>query len=245
MREACRLAREVLDDAIAGVRDGVTTQQIDDIVWGACMARNVYPSPLNYHGFPRAVCTSVNDVVCHGVPSPDHILRDGDIVNVDVTVFHEGFHGDNSMTVMVGGIDDVGPSLNPEGAELMRVTQCALDAAIDICRPGVAYSEIGSVIHDIADAHGYGTVRDFCGHGIGKKFHCPPMVYFYRDGPDAGIMAPGHTFTIEPMLTTGGEEVMTLSDGWTIVTRDGGQSAQYEHTLLIVEDGVERLTVTD
>ena len=234
MRVAGRIAREVLDIAVAMVKPGVVTAEIDRLVHEATIARDSYPSPYNYHGFPKSCCTSVNEVICHGIPDTT-VLKDGDIINVDVTIFHDGVHGDCSETVLVGQVSD-------RVRELVVTTYQAFKAAIAICKPGVKYNEIGGVIEDIVHAKGFTSVKEFCGHGVGRVFHTTPSVLHYKNKVRSGIMAPGHTFTIEPMICIGSNTPVTWPDAWTATTSDGLQTAQFEHTLLITETGVEELT---
>jgi len=233
MRAAGRVAREVLDAAGRAVRVGATTDSIDAVVHEEAIKRGAYPSPLNYHGFPKSCCTSVNEVICHGIPDSSR-LRDGDILNVDVTCFYGGFHGDCSETFLVGEVDEA-------GKQLVKVTHDCWQAAISYCRPGAEYKEIGRIIEDFIRPHGYTTVSVFCGHGIGKVFHTTPNVLHYRNN-EPGTMEVGHCFTIEPMICEGTEKHVEWRDGWTATTKDGKRSAQFEHTLLITPDGVEPLT---
>eukprot|EP01035_Chromulina_nebulosa_P025365 gene25365-33107_t len=234
MRVAGRIAREVLDEAVRSVKIGITTDEIDRIVHEATLSRNSYPSPLNYHKFPKSCCTSINEVICHGFPDST-ILQDGDIINIDVTIYHDGVHGDCSETVLVGNVrDDV--------KDLVITTYNAWKAAIAICKPGVKYSEIGGVIEDVIAPKRYTSVKEFCGHGIGRVFHANPNVLHYRNNQRHGVMAVGHTFTIEPMICLGSNKPVMWPDDWTATTSDGLACAQFEHTLLITETGVEELT---
>jgi methionyl aminopeptidase len=234
MRISGRIAREVLDTAIRCVRPGMTTDEIDSIVHDETLKRNAYPSPLNYCGFPKSCCTSINEIICHGIPDST-IVPDGCIMNIDVTIFHNGVHGDCSETILVGNVSD-------ELRALTITTYKALKAAIAICRPGVKYSEIGGAIEDVIKPKGYASVREFCGHGIGRTFHTTPNVLHYKNKQRSGVMAVGHTFTIEPMICAGSAVPVTWPDKWTAATADGSATAQFEHTLLITEDGVEELT---
>jgi methionyl aminopeptidase len=237
MRAAGKLAALVLDKAAELVAPGATTESVDAALHALVVSRGAYPSPLNYGGFPKSVCTSVNEVICHGIPDDRALIR-GDIVNVDVTVFLDGHHGDTSRMFFVGGES----AASPEARALCAATKEALDAAISICAPGVPYRAIGDAISDVADKHGYGVVRDFIGHGVGKVFHAAPQVLHYRNR-EPGRMQLGSTFTIEPMLVESKNlRVKYWKDGWTATTVDGSLSAQYEHTLLVVEGGVEILT---
>ena len=234
-REAGRVAREILDVAGAAVRVGVTTDEIDRIVHEATIERGAYPSPLNYHGFPKSVCTSINEVVCHGIPGTNIMLEEGDILNIDVSCFYKGFHGDNSEMFCVGEVSQ-------ESKALVQVTYDCWQEAISICKPGVPYSAIGAVIEQYVTSRGYSTTRNFCGHGVGRVFHMAPQIVHYASNKDFGVMEPGHIFTIEPMIQDGGHENSMWSDGWTVTTVDGSRSAQFEHTLLVTDTGVEALT---
>lgn len=234
MRAAGRLAAQVLEHAGSLVRPGITTDEIDRAVHRMTIENNAYPSPLNYGRFPKSVCTSVNECVCHGIPD-DRPLQDGDIVNIDVTVYLDGHHGDTSRMFYVGNV-------SPAARHLCEVTKEALDAAIRQCGPGVPYKVIGQTIHDIADKHKLGVVRDFVGHGVGRAFHSAPAIFHYRNNGEPGKMVVGQTFTIEPMIVQGSTRVKMWKDDWTAVTSDGSLAAQYEHTLLITPNGVEVLT---
>ncbi|KAF8072774.1 MAP1D [Scenedesmus sp. PABB004] len=233
MRAAGRLAARALRLAGALVAPGVSTDAIDAAVHEYVVAAGAYPSPLRYHGFPKSICTSVNEVVCHGIPDA-RPLAEGDVVNVDVTAYLGGHHGDTNATFYVGE-----PA--PAVAELVEATRAALDAGIAVCGPGVPFRAIGHAIHRVADAAGLGLVRDFVGHGIGRAFHAAPAVLHHRN-VRPGAMEVGQTFTIEPILTLGGARHTTWRDGWTVVTADGSYAAQFEHTLLVTHDGVEVLT---
>ncbi|EDO37168.1 predicted protein [Nematostella vectensis] len=235
MRETCKLAREVLDIGAKAVKVGATTDEIDRVVHEACIERKCYPSPLNYHGFPKSCCTSINEVICHGIPDK-RPLEDGDIVNLDITVFYNGYHGDLNETFFVGNVAD-------EYKQLVKVTYECLMQAIDIVKPGVRYREVGNVIQKHAQAHGYSVVRSYCGHGINQLFHTAPSVPHYAKNKAIGIMKPGHTFTIEPMISQGTWRDETWPDQWTAVTQDGKRSAQFEQTLLVTETGCEILTI--
>ncbi|XP_067003662.1 methionine aminopeptidase 1D, mitochondrial [Anabrus simplex] len=234
MRRSCILARQILECVKSYVQVGRTTEELNELVWNLCIENNAYPSPLNYRGFPKSVCTSVNNVACHGIPD-DRPLQDGDIINVDVTVYLNSHHGDCSETFLVGDVDS-------EGCRLVKTTQLCLNNAIANCRPGVEFSTIGFVVEETARQNGFTVVPAFTGHGIGSYFHGPPDIYHcYNDYP--GKMASGMTFTIEPVLAQGSQEIVILEDGWTAVTLDNGRTAQFEHTVLITESGVEVLTI--
>lgn len=235
MKVACKLAREVLDEAAQVCEPGITTDHIDAIVHEACIERDCYPSPLGYHQFPKSVCTSVNEVICHGIPDMRK-LENGDICNVDVTVYHRGFHGDLNETFLVGD------KVNEETRKLVNVTYECLQNAIDIVRPGVRYREIGNVIQKHANANGFSVVKTYCGHGIHRLFHTTPNVPHYAKNKTTGIMKAGNTFTIEPMINAGAQNNERWPDNWTAVTSDGKPSAQFEQTLLVTESGCEVLT---
>ncbi|KAJ7356456.1 peptidase M24, structural domain-containing protein [Mycena albidolilacea] len=235
MRTVCRMSREVLDLAAAAIRPGITTDEIDEIVHNATIERNAYPSDLNYRKFPKSVCTSVNEVICHGIPD-QRKLREGDIINLDVSVYYQGFHGDLNGTYPVGQIDE-------ESAKLIRTTRECLDKAIAICKPGALFRDIGKIIEPIARSNGCTPVRTYIGHGINSMFHDAPDIPHYAKNKAVGTMKPGMVFTIEPMINLGSNwNVDHWPDNWTATTVDGKRSAQFEETLLITETGVEILT---
>ncbi|XP_048636400.1 methionine aminopeptidase 1A [Brassica napus] len=234
MRETCKIAREVLDAAARVIRPGVTTDEIDRVVHEATIAAGGYPSPLNYYFFPKSCCTSVNEVICHGIPDARK-LEDGDIVNVDVTVCYKGCHGDLNETYFVGNVDEA-------SRQLVKCTYECLEKAIAIVKPGVRFREIGEIVNRHATMSGLSVVRSYCGHGIGDLFHCAPNIPHYARNKAVGVMKAGQTFTIEPMINAGLWRDRTWPDGWTAVTADGKRSAQFEHTLLVTETGVEVLT---
>jgi methionyl aminopeptidase len=234
MRAAGRIAAEVLAAAGAAVAPGVTTDELDAVAHDAYLARGAYPSTLNYHGYPKSICTSVNEVICHGIPD-DRPLADGDIVNIDVTAFVGGVHGDTNATFAVGDVDG-------ESARLVRVTRECLDLAIEQVGPGRPFNAIGRAIQSHAEANGFGVVRAFVGHGIGTQFHTDLHVPHYYEPRLRMVMEPGMTFTIEPMITMGDWRHRMWDDGWTAVTVDGRRTAQFEHTLVVTDDGVEVLT---
>jgi len=236
MRESCRLARFILDSVGKNIKVGQTTDEIDVLVHNLAVDNSAYPSPLNYRGFPKSVCTSVNNVACHGIPD-DRPLQDGDIVNIDVTVYLNGFHGDCSAMFLVGDVDR-------QGQALVKATELSLEHALSICRPGEFFCNIGNEVELVARKAGFTVVPCFTGHGIGTYFHGPPDIYHcYNNYP--GKMQTGMTFTIEPVLAQGSHEIIILEDGWTAVTLDNGRAAQCEHTVLITDDGVEVLTNSD
>jgi len=237
-QEAGVIARKVLDHAGSLIKPGVSTDEIDSAVYDLAYSLGAYPSPLNYHGFPKACCISINEIVCHGIPS-EQLLKEGDIVNVDITVYKNGVHGDCSEMFVVGDAADV---LDDRGKELLQVTYDCWLAACKSVRPGMLYRDIGTIIEDYITPHKFTTVKGFCGHGIGPIFHCNPNVLHYRNDQKTGVMDVGHTFTIEPMICENNAQTVTWPDDWTVATKDGGRSAQFEHTLLVTEDGVKPLT---
>ncbi|XP_020619380.1 methionine aminopeptidase 1-like [Orbicella faveolata] len=235
MRVACRLAREVMDTAARNVKVGITTDELDRIVHEACLERNCYPSPLNYHGFPKSCCTSVNEVICHGIPDL-RPLENGDLLNIDITIYYNGFHGDLNETYFVGEVDE-------ESKQLVKVTYECINQAIAAVKPGVKYREIGNIIQKHAQAHGFSVVKSYCGHGIHELFHTAPSVPHYSKNKAVGVMKPGHTFTIEPMISQGTWRDEIWPDNWTAVTQDGKRSAQFEQTLLVTDIGCDILTL--
>jgi len=236
MRAAGRAAREVLLETAAAVQPGVATDELDRICHEACIERDCYPSPLGYHGYPKSLCTSINEIVCHGIPD-DRPLANGDIVNCDVTVYLDGVHGDCSETYLVGDVDEA-------GRRLVQVTKESLWRGVSAVHPGAKVCDIGRAVQDHAEAGGFGVVRMFVGHGIGEEFHCAPSVPHYYDPAASDVLEPGTTFTIEPMITEGSWEIGRIwPDGWTAPTRDGMRSAQFEHTLMVTPTGVEVLTL--
>lgn len=217
------------------IKPGVTTDDIDAVVHEACLEFGAYPSPYNYFNYPKSVCTSVNEVICHGIPDR-RPLEDGDIVNVDVSVYYKGWHGDLNETYIVGDNVDEGSK------KLVKVTHECLMLAIAACRPGARYREIGDIISKHAHQAGFSVVKTYCGHGIGDLFHCAPNVPHYAHNKTKGIMKVGEVFTIEPMINIGTHRDKMWPDGWTAATEDGKRSAQFEHQLVITNDGCEILT---
>ncbi|MGH2754659.1 MAG: type I methionyl aminopeptidase [Actinomycetota bacterium] len=234
MRVAGRAAAEVLAVACRAVAPGVTTDEIDALVHEETIKRGGYPSTLGYRGYPKSCCTSVNEVICHGIPDSRALLN-GDIVNIDVTVFLDGVHGDVDATVPVGVVD-------PASLQLIEVTRRCLYEGIGAVRPGRPISDIGRAIETLATRHGYGIVRSFTGHGIGERFHTGLQIPHFYNRRATRIMEPGMIFTVEPMITMGTWEHEIWDDSWTAVTADGGRTAQFEHTLVVTEYGSEILT---
>ncbi len=235
MRLAGRLAADVLQMIGPRVVPGVTTGELNDICHDYIVnTQQAVPAPLNYHGFPKSICTSVNHQVCHGIPS-DKPLKQGDIVNIDVTVIKDGFHGDTSKMFFVGE-----PSI-----QARRITQVSYECmriGIEMVKPGMRLGDIGSAIQKHAEKHSFSVVREYCGHGIGRKFHEEPQVLHYGTPGTGMILESGMTFTIEPMINAGKRHVKLLPDKWTVVTKDRSLSAQWEHTILVTDDGFEVLT---
>ncbi len=235
MRRACAAAREVLERCKRAVRPGITTDELDAVAHQAYIDLGGYPSTLGYCGYPKSICTSVNEVICHGIPD-DRPLDEGDIVNIDVTIFLDGMHGDCSETVGVGAID-------ADSRRLIEVTRECLLKGIAAVRPGGMARDIGRAISQHAEPLGYGVVRAFVGHGIGEQFHMDPQVPHYLDQGATFALRPGQTFTVEPMINQGTWKHRSWDDGWTAVTADLRRSAQHEHTILVTEGGVEILTL--
>lgn len=236
MRAAGSLAAEVLEMIAPHVQVGVTTGELDRICHEYIVNKGAIPAPLDYHGFPRSICTSINEVVCHGIPSDTKKLKNGDIINIDVTVIVDGYHGDSSIMVEVGNVAS-------HAQRLIKVTQECLYMALDIVRPGTTLGDIGAVIQQHAEKNYYSVVREYCGHGIGKVFHEDPQVLHYGKKGTGLVLEEGMTFTIEPMINAGKRQTrLNQKDGWTVTTRDGRLSAQWEHTLGVTADGCEVFT---
>ena len=238
MRTAGRLAASVLDMIGEHVAVGVTTDELNSICHDFIINElNAIPAPLNYRGFPKSICTSINNVVCHGIPGP-RALKKGDIINIDVTVIKDEFHGDTSRMYFAGK-----PSI--KASRLSRICYEAMMCGIETIKPGTRLGDLGYVVQKHAESHGYSVVREYCGHGIGRRFHEEPHILHYGK-PDTGIqLLPGMTFTVEPMINAGKKETRLQADRWTVVTSDGSLSAQWEHTVLVTESGYEILTHSD
>lgn len=241
MRKAGRLASKLLDYITPFVKAGVATIELNDLCEQWTREHNAVSAPLGYRTagistpFPRSICTSINDVVCHGIPSKDEILMDGDIVNIDVTVKLNGYHGDTSRTFIIGEVDE-------EVALLVSRTKTAMERGIETVKPGAHFGDIGKAIERYVNKFGYGIITSFGGHGIGTIFHEEPFIAHYDTGMKGPMMKPGMIFTIEPMLTLGGDDAIMDDDEWTARTEDGSLTAQFEHTVLVTETGVEILT---
>lgn len=241
MREACRVTTFILDRVGEFIRPGISTEDINDFVHRLTIEAGARPSTLNYRGYPKSVCTSVNDVVCHGIPDPLVFLKAGDIINVDVTSFKNGFHGDSSRMYFVGGEE----ACSQEARDLVRITREALYTGIQAVRPGGHVGDIGAAIQEFirSSGKGYGIVREYTGHGVGKEFHEPPQVVHIGRRGHGDVLRPGMVFTIEPMINLGGAKTsLSKVDGWTVRTADGSLSAQWEHTVAVTEEGAEILT---
>jgi len=234
IRASCQLTSEILDTLETRIVAGITTDQINTWVHEATVARGAVPAPLNYRGFPKSTCTSLNEMVCHGIPDGTR-LQDGDILNVDVTCILAGYYGDSSRMFLIGNVSE-------EARRLVTVTKECLDMGIAQVQPGNQFGDIGHAIQTHAESHGFSVVRAFVGHGVGIQFHEPPNVTHYGHRHTGPILEPNMVFTIEPMINAGAYQVKILDDGWTTITADGSLSAQWEHTVRVTESGVEVLT---
>ena len=236
MRTAGQLAAEVLDVVTPFVVPGVSTEELDKICFNHITeVQKAVPANVGYRGYEKTICASVNQVICHGIPSPNKILKDGDIINIDVTVLKDGWHGDTSKMFLVG-------KTQPHNERLVKVTQECLYKAIEVVRPGARLGDIGAVIQQHAEQNHYSVVEDYCGHGIGKVYHDEPQVLHYGKLGTGLELKAGMCFTIEPMINQGKKHTKLLSDGWTVETKDGRNSAQWEHTIAVTEQGFEVLT---
>ena len=238
MREAGRLASEVLDMIGPHVKAGVSTEDLDSICHDYIVKeQKTIPANLGYRGFPKTICTSVNHVICHGIPNAGKVLKDGDIINIDVTVIKDGWHGDTSRMYVVG-------EPNVLAKRLVDTTYDAMWRGIRMVRPGATLGDIGSAIQKFAEAQRFSVVREYCGHGIGQVYHEDPQVLHYGNPGEGTVLKTGMTFTIEPMINAGKKDTRLLPDGWTVVTRDKSLSAQWEHTIAVTDDGFEVLTLS-
>lgn len=238
IRTSGRIASRAIDAVAEAIRPGVTTRELDRIAHEYVIAQGAYPSTLGYRGFPKSCCTSVNEVICHGIPD-DTVLRDGDLINIDITAYLDGYHGDLNRTFRVGEVSE-------EADLLIQRTEQALMRGIKAVAPGREVNVIGRVIETYAKRFGYGVVRDFTGHGVGAAFHTGLIIPHYDSAPSYNdVIKPGMVFTIEPMLTLGTHEWDMWEDGWTVTTRDKSLTAQFEHTIVVREQGVEILTLSE
>ena len=237
MRKAGKLASMVLDYITPYVKEGVTTLELDTLCHDFIISKGAIPAPLNYKGFPKSICTSVNHVVCHGIPS-NKILNNGDIINIDITVILNGWHGDTSRMFFIG-------KKNIKSEKLVEVTFNSMWEGIKKVKPGNTLGDIGYSIQKHAEKYGYSVVRDFCGHGIGKVFHCAPNILHYGESGQGMKLREGMIFTIEPMINLGKSSIKILNDGWTAVTKDKKLSAQFEHTIGVTEKGYEVFTISE
>ncbi len=237
MKIAGRKAASVLEMLDDHVKPGVTTNQLDEIAYKFITEElKCIPANVNYNGYPKTLCTSVNQVVCHGIPSDDRVLKNGDIINIDVTVIEDGWHGDTSKMYLVGKVGD-------HAKRLVEVTQECMYAGIKEVRPGARLGDVGAAIQEHAESNHYSVVRDYCGHGIGQVYHEEPQVLHYGQRHEGLELKEGMCFTIEPMINLGGYQTKLLSDGWTVVTKDGRLSAQWEHTIVVTSSGHKILTL--
>ncbi|MDO4429907.1 MAG: type I methionyl aminopeptidase [Lonepinella koalarum] len=239
LRESCKLAADVLVMIEPYIKAGVTTGELDRICHDYMVnEQKVIPACLNYHGYPKATCISLNEVVCHGIPSDEKVLKNGDILNIDVTVIKDGYFGDNSKMFIVG-------ETNIRSQKLVEAAQEALYVGLRVVKPGIRLREIGRAVQQYTEAQGFSVVREYCGHGIGDQFHSEPQVLHYY-GDDGGvILQKGMVFTIEPMINAGKKEVRLMGDGWTVKTKDRSHSAQFEHQIVVTDNGCEVMTIRE
>lgn len=236
VREACKINTAVLDEVAKHIKSGMTTEEIDRIVYDCTVAHGAIPAPLGFCGFPKSVCTSINDQVCHGIPSERDVLKSGDIVNVDVSTIYKGYYADASRMFMIGKV-------NKKASDLVAVAKQCLLRAVEASQPWAHLGDIGAAVSQLAHKHGYSVVTEFGGHGVGVDFHEEPFVCHVGKRKTGMVLVPGMIFTIEPMINTGRRGVFVdAANDWTVYTEDGGLSAQWEHTILITEDGPEILT---
>lgn len=236
MRSTAKLAASTLEMIESHIKPGVSTEELNKICHEYIEKNGAYPSPLNYNGFPKSICTSPNEVICHGIPSEKVVLKDGDILNIDVTTYLNKFHGDTNKTFYVGNVA-------PEIKKLVDITYQCMREGIKTVKPGGRIGDIGAIIQEVAHDNGFSVVEEYCGHGIGREFHEEPQVVHVGKRGTGPEMKPGMTFTIEPMINIGDRHCELLADGWTVVTKDKKWSAQFEHTILVTEDGHDILTL--
>lgn len=235
IRKSGVLTTQIMDEITPKIKEGVTTAEIDNMVYKLTLDAGAIPAPLNYNSFPKSCCTSINNVICHGIPSKKDILKDGDIINIDLTSILNGYYADMSRMFLIGNVSE-------KAKKLVDFTKKAMMEAIKIVKPYQPVSIIGDIINDMADAAGYSVVRALTGHGTGLKFHTEPNIEHFRTSEKTMIMVPNMVFTIEPMINEGSFDCYVLDDDWTVVTSDGKLSAQWEHTIVVTEDGCEILT---
>ena len=235
MREVCKMTAKTLHFLGKNLRIGMSTEEIDQMCYQYTVNRGAKPATLGYHGYPKSLCTSLNDVICHGIPSPKEFIKDGDIINLDCSTVYKNFFGDTNRTFMMGNV-------KPEIKKLVEVTHDCMMAGIAECRPGGRIGDIGAAIEEMAHANGFSVVHEYCGHGIGRAFHEDPQIVHVGKRGTGVEMRPGMTFTVEPMINFGKRHCKLLDDGWTVLTKDKSWSAQFEHTVLITESGHEILT---
>ena len=247
MRKAGSLAAMVLEYISPYIKVGISTLEINRLCHNFIVDNGGIPAPLNYKGFPKSICTSLNNVVCHGIPREDQVLKDGDILNIDITVILDGWHGDTSKTFMVGNSVTGNNAKFKKVKKLVSVAKEAMDLGISIVKPGITFGDIGKVIQDYVEENHFSVVRDYCGHGIGRQFHELPQVLHYYSKFDSHVdteVREGMFFTIEPMVNIGSEKtILSKNDGWTVFTKDGSLSAQFEHTIGVTKDGYEIFTL--
>ena len=237
LREACKLAADVLIMIEPYVKEGVSTGELDRICHDYMVnVQKVIPACLNYHGYPKATCISLNEVVCHGIPNEDKLLKNGDILNIDVTVIKDGYFGDNSKMYIVG-------ETNIRSKKLCEAAQEALYVGLRTVKPGIRLNEIGRAVQKYTEAQGFSVVREYCGHGIGSAFHSEPQVLHYYADDGGVVLQKGMVFTIEPMINAGKKEIRLMGDGWTVKTKDRSHSAQYEHQIAVTDTGCEVMTI--
>ncbi len=236
MRKGGAIISSILESLSPLLKPGLSTLEINDYCEAKMREAGGIPSCLDYEGYPKAICTSINEVVCHGIPSKDVLLKEGDLINIDLTIYYEGFHVDMSKSFAIGEV-------SPLRKKLLTTTQTALEKAIAICKPKTSFGRIGEVIEQHVKKEGFSIVEDYCGHGIGKSFHEDPQILHFKTSYQQPFMQEGMTFTIEPMINAGTKYVYVLEDHWTVVTQDGKDSCQFEHTIAITSSGYEILTL--
>lgn len=246
MREAAHLARYILDFACDNAKEGMSTDDVDALAHEEMMRKGIYPSPLNYCGFPKSICTSLNTVTCHGIPRKEDVLKKGDKLAIDVSIFHKGYHGDNCKTIIIGHDSDESDADTDDikiKKKLIHANKEALDAAIKTCGPGKCITDIGAIIEDVSQKYNFEVVKEFCGHGLGSNLHMQPLILHFRHTEKHPLL-PGMIFTIEPILCENSSKIaVSDKDNWSVFTLDGGSSSQFEHEVLITEHGAEIITL--